>query len=45
MRQLQELGYGPEVMWVVVALYERVTGQVRTGTSWTEEITSMIGVK
>ena len=32
-RRLQELGYDSQVIWAVVALYERVTGQVRIGTS------------
>ena len=44
-KRLQELGYDLEVIWAVVALYERVTSQVRIGTSWTTEIMSTIGVK
>ena len=44
-RRLQELGYDSEVIWAVVALYVRVMGRVRIGTSWTTEITSTIGVK
>ena len=30
-RHLQELGYDSEVIWAIVALYERVAGQVRSG--------------
>ena len=44
-RHLQELGYDSEVIWAVVTLYERVTGQVRIGTSWTPEIKSTMEVK
>ena len=32
-RWLQELGYDQEIIWAIVALYERVTGRVRIGTS------------
>ena len=28
-KQLQELGYVQEIIWAIVALYERLTGQVR----------------
>ena len=39
------MGYGQEVIWAIVTLYEWVTGRVRISTRWTKEITNTIGLK
>lgn len=44
-QRLHHLGFSGDMQWAVMALYERVTGRVRTRDGLSDEIHSTIGVK